>query len=583
MIDASTHKGTVDTATYTLPTPANQVTRLTFNCAFDVRLDSVQVEATYNDSSFDRLVMRLISPSGTVSEIADGSMLTAGGTTSETIVVTSKRFMGEEASGTWTLEYAHAVDMPVAATAGNLRLIVYGEAAEVSQRHVYTDERRRTWQNLASADEREHMLWLDDRDGGQDVVMGSALTQALEVHLGRKGWLLHDGMRSLMTPGTRVENAFGGDGNDVLVGLSDGASLLLGNQGSDVLMGYGYGSQLEGGDDDDWLWLAANTIAKGGEGSDRFMVCGGKGLLTTAASVAALLPDFDPNMDLLISYDPQGHFEVARFDLQGQISGWQPVQDPSYLQVLQAQWQKSARPELLSVGVSGNSLTLDLGLPVWHEGASYPDWTLGGQAPVAASLQGHVLTLQYASAPAGQVLDLSKAALYSPLGLGLAPTRLMLGSGAAEVLSAADSDQPSVLYGGAGNDTLQGGSGNDLLLISTGATTRASGGAGADVFRFGQPLAQGGACTVTDFSLSQGDSLDLDALFAGLAPTVDVLACVSTAQVGTDLLLYINSTGNASAVNSQYSVTLSNYFTTHAVTDHLLARLSSGQTGVMGG
>jgi parallel beta-helix repeat protein len=73
------------------------------------------------------------------------------------------------------------------------------------------------------------------------------------------------------------------------------------------------------------------------------------------------------------------------------------------------------------------------------------------------------------------------------------------------------------LYGGAGDDTLDGGAGNDTL----------TGGTGADQFNFGQG---GGVDHVTDFSVSEGDHMQLA---AGSAYTVT--------QVGADTVINLGS------------------------------------------
>jgi Ca2+-binding RTX toxin-like protein len=580
-----THRSALDANSYTVSANAQVVTRVRLNFNENVRIDAVQLDATYLNEAFDKMVVQLISPSGTVSTLANGVMTGATTYARVSTSAVSKRFMGEQAQGQWTVEISHSAAISAASAIQNLQLVVYGERAELSQRHVYTDERRLTWQNLASSAERAQMLWLDDRDGGQDVVFGSALTQPLEVRLGgRQGRLLLDGTSTLFTPGTRVENAFGGSGNDVLLGLSDGASLLLGGQGSDVLMGYGQGSQLEGGDDDDWLWLGGDTRAWGGEGSDRFVVHGAQGRFTTAASMAAQLPDFDPNTDVLIGYNSQGRFEVARFDLQGHISAWLGVQDPSYLQTLQSQWLQSARPDVYSVAVAGQQLTLDLGMPVVQQASSEAAWTLDGRAPTSVSLNGSELSLAYSTAPAaGQVLDLSKAPISSPLGLGWTYQALYLGDGTANTLDAAAQTRGVVLYGGGGSDTLRAGAGDDLLLLSTGGNSLASGGAGADVFRWSGLLSQGGQCTITDFSLVQGDRLDLQALLAGLGAEVDLLDAVTLTASGNDVRLNFDLSGQGSAASAaNFQITLTQMASDGAVPPYLLHRLIGGADAVMG-
>jgi len=295
------------------------------------------------------------------------------------------------------------------------------------------------------------------------------------------------------------------------------------------------------------------------------------------------LTDFDPNKDMLLSYTKSGVFEVARFDLQGHVRDWQTVQDPSYQQTLQSQWTFSERPDVLKVSVTANKVILDLSLPALHEAVNYADWTLGTQVPISAGLSGTQLTLGYTNTPtAGQVLDLSRSEFYSSLGLGWTYKSLYLGDGQANTLTATQS-QSAVLWGGGGNDSLTGSSGDDALLIGAGGTSFVIGGTGADVFRFDGLITNGGSCTITDFSLSQGDKLDLENLFVGLSSSVDYLNCVSTVQVGDDLKLYMDTSGQASSASANaFSINLMNYFSNNTATDYLLARLSSGNSAVIG-
>jgi len=172
--------------------------------------------------------------------------------------------------------------------------------------------------------------------------------------------------------------------------------------------------------------------------------------------------------------------------------------------------------------------------------------------------------------------------LYSSLGLGWTYKSLYLGDGQDNTLTA-DQSQSAVLWGGGGNDSLTGSSGDDALLIGAGGTSFVIGGTGADVFRFDGLITNGGSCTIIDFSLSQGDKLDLENLFVGLSSSVDYLNCVSTVQVGDDLKLYMDTSGQASSASANaFSINLMNYFSNNTATDYLLARLSSGNSAVIG-
>ncbi len=70
------------------------------------------------------------------------------------------------------------------------------------------------------------------------------------------------------------------------------------------------------------------------------------------------------------------------------------------------------------------------------------------------------------------------------------------------------------LYGYDGNDTLIGSFGSDLLNGGAGNNTL-TGGAGADIFQFTADHL--GVDTITDFSVSQGDKLDIKDILQGFS------------------------------------------------------------------
>lgn len=93
------------------------------------------------------------------------------------------------------------------------------------------------------------------------------------------------------------------------------------------------------------------------------------------------------------------------------------------------------------------------------------------------------------------------------------------------------------LFGGAGNDILDGGEGNDTLFGGTGENTLI-GGAGADRFE----LAVGYNTEISDFSATDGDSIDLSVHF----PTLDDV--VAASEDMPDGSLCITLPGNAGVV-----------------------------------
>jgi hypothetical protein len=98
-------------------------------------------------------------------------------------------------------------------------------------------------------------------------------------------------------------------------------------------------------------------------------------------------------------------------------------------------------------------------------------------------------------------------------GAAVAPATIT-GTSRSDVLRAGDSGQ--TLIGVGGNDVLIGGRGNDVL-ISGGGNDVLTGGAGADTFKYvalaDSPKSTATATdTITDFSKSQGDKVDLSGI-----------------------------------------------------------------------
>jgi Ca2+-binding RTX toxin-like protein len=96
-----------------------------------------------------------------------------------------------------------------------------------------------------------------------------------------------------------------------------------------------------------------------------------------------------------------------------------------------------------------------------------------------------------------------------------------------------------IINAGAGNDTLIGGGGNDTL----------TGGLGADRFRFATaPNATSNRDAITDFSMAQGDIIELEnAVFTALTITGPLAASAfvidAAATTSAHSILYDTSTG----------------------------------------
>nr|WP_321237774.1 retention module-containing protein [uncultured Tolumonas sp.] len=96
------------------------------------------------------------------------------------------------------------------------------------------------------------------------------------------------------------------------------------------------------------------------------------------------------------------------------------------------------------------------------------------------------------------------------------------------------------ISGGAGNDTLIGGLGNDIL----------TGGTGADIFRWtaddintasGAPFSD----TITDFSRTEGDKLDLSDVLSGDTPSSDLSNYLTFSTTGSNVVVSVHADGNS--------------------------------------
>jgi Ca2+-binding RTX toxin-like protein len=108
-----------------------------------------------------------------------------------------------------------------------------------------------------------------------------------------------------------------------------------------------------------------------------------------------------------------------------------------------------------------------------------------------------------------------------------------------------------------GNDTLSGTSGNNLLQGGQGNDSL-TGGAGADVFKF--LFNEVGTDTLTDFTKSQGDKIDLSALLSASGINTSLASSVSQylnlTPSGSDALLKVDVDGLSNFSNPELSINL---------------------------
>ena len=129
-----------------------------------------------------------------------------------------------------------------------------------------------------------------------------------------------------------------------------------------------------------------------------------------------------------------------------------------------------------------------------------------------------------------------------------------------------------VIYGYAGDDTLSGDDGDDTLYAGTGNATL-NGGAGADLYVISDP---DGIVTITDFSISDGDKIDLEDVLENADGFIEGSAWdagyVVLTQSGDDTEVYVYADGISESAESNLVAILTGVTATDlSVSDFILA------------
>lgn len=220
-----------------------------------IRIDRIAVDLDISHSFIGDLTVTLTSPSGTASTLiarpgaAPGSGDNGSSGDDIRFSVTSNAFRGEDADGVWTLRVADLAGGDTGTLDGWI-LRAIGDAPSADDRLIYTD----SFATLASP---ARQLLADA--AGQDTINAASLSGDCTIDLAFLACTIA-GQAAAIAPGTVIEHAIGGDGNDLLVG-NGAANILWGGRGNDTLRGLAGDDTLKGG--------AGSDIMDGGEGLDR--------------------------------------------------------------------------------------------------------------------------------------------------------------------------------------------------------------------------------------------------------------------------------------------------------------------------
>lgn len=214
--------------------------------------------------------------------------------------------------------------------------------------------------------------------------------------------------------------------------------------------------------------------------------------------------------------------------------------------------------------VQDTSVTLGLAGEAVAGAMSGANWFVeGGGTVTSATLNeaGGSVTLQLSAAPTG-VLDLryNGVDLKTDANHSLKYERLLIGTANADTLNGADfvaGDQALFANGGGGEMT--GGTGSDLLVGGAGADFM-TGGLGADTFKWA--AGSTGTDTIRDFTIAQGDTIDLSSLaFAESLNRSNVATALQLQQAAagsTDAVLTVDTTNASNFAAPTVSITITN-------------------------
>lgn len=220
------------------------------NSSIDVtspeQVERAEVILSLNDPQASNLNITLTSPSGTKSVLLttptsvdpSGNQAQAVPFPSQPYSMTSTQFLGENSTGTWTLNVQDLNGQSV--QLNDWQLVLLGGAPSTSSMpDVFTNE----YSYYAAQDPTRKVL---NDPSGNAVINASPVTSDSVINLNAGTTSSIDKTPLTLTAQTTVNAAYGGDGNDLLYGNGTG-DLLYGGRGNDVLYPGPGDNTLDGG------------------------------------------------------------------------------------------------------------------------------------------------------------------------------------------------------------------------------------------------------------------------------------------------------------------------------------------------
>jgi Ca2+-binding RTX toxin-like protein len=225
----------------------------------DIEIDHVEITVSITHPNIGDLILELTSPDGTQSVLlqrigaAPGSA-TDRGSSADNVnwTFTTNHHWGESSVGDWTLTVRDAVTGEVGAL-NHWSMQIFGDRASDRDTYIYTAD----FGGMTNVDAHRRIL---SDSSGHDAINASPIFRDAILDL-REGAVSQLAGNSLtIESGTVIEDAYLGDGNDVVVGNAVD-NLLHGGRGDDVLEGREGGDTLEGAQGDDTASYAGSDAA----------------------------------------------------------------------------------------------------------------------------------------------------------------------------------------------------------------------------------------------------------------------------------------------------------------------------------
>ena len=249
----------------------------------NIDIEYIEVDVNFTQwHDLGDLEIRLISPNGTSSILVDNSGENNGsfieGFGSGRWEFFSNEFRGEDTSGTWTVEIFD-IDSNIISpiTIDDIDITFHGKTASDDDTFIFTEE----YSDYAGAFSHTTSI---SGGIGIDTINAAAVNSNTTINLTTETGSI-DGV-AITT--SEIENAFTGDGHDLIIGSAvdnslsgmrgddsiygnSGDDFIDGGAGNDVLHGDAGNDTLIGNAGDDLLWGGAgNDTLTGGSGADDF-------------------------------------------------------------------------------------------------------------------------------------------------------------------------------------------------------------------------------------------------------------------------------------------------------------------------